>query len=199
VVQNGDFENVLIGPPFVSANPADVPGWTHTGSPGDGLLWAVGYSDGGGNVTVAGHGNQFVTMGGGFGTPGTAGWTSTATGLVVGQQYQLLFDIADEGVPSLEVSPQTMTAAVTSGGVTSQSYTVPGTGNYWKNWVGESIIFTAGATTAVLDFSVTNQPYDMGLDDVRLNAVQAVPEPGSLSLIVAALAGLGLLRRWRTA
>jgi hypothetical protein len=65
-ITNGDFEAVQIGSPFFSINPADIPGWTHSGDVGDALLWAIGYTDIGGSATVAGHGNQFVTMGGGF-------------------------------------------------------------------------------------------------------------------------------------
>ena len=52
-VTNGDFEAVQIGSPFLSSNPANIPGWTHMGTVGDALLWAIGYSDGGGSVTVA--------------------------------------------------------------------------------------------------------------------------------------------------
>src|ERR1022692_3211822 len=39
IITNGSFEAVQIGSPFFSANPADIPGWTHGGSPGDALLW----------------------------------------------------------------------------------------------------------------------------------------------------------------
>ncbi len=47
-IQNGDFEDVKIVAPFMSKNPADVPGWTHSyGDPGDALIWRIGYADGG--------------------------------------------------------------------------------------------------------------------------------------------------------
>ena len=65
IVQNSSFEAVQISSPFSSANPADIPNWTKSGALGDGLLWAIGYVDSGGSITVAGDGNQFVTMGGG--------------------------------------------------------------------------------------------------------------------------------------
>lgn len=64
-VVNGDFENVAIGTPYLSSSASAVPGWTRSGSPGDGLLVRVGYSDPDGSVTVAGHGSQFVILGGG--------------------------------------------------------------------------------------------------------------------------------------
>src|ERR1700676_688327 len=90
-ITNGSFEDVAIGSPFFSSNPANVPGWTHGGTVGDALLWAVGYSDGGGSITTAGAGNQFVTLGGGFGPTGTADWSTTITGLSAGGSYILSF------------------------------------------------------------------------------------------------------------
>ena len=66
-IVNGDFEDVALVGTF-SSNPADIPGWIHTGG-GDQLIWRVGYSDGGGTITTAGDGNssveQFVTFGAG--------------------------------------------------------------------------------------------------------------------------------------
>jgi hypothetical protein len=94
-------------------------------------------------------------MGRGFGTPGSASWTQTVSGLTVGQQYHLGFYIADEGVPPLECpGTQTMTASVVSGLTdVTNTYRVAGTGNYWRNWVSEGFDFTAGATTAAWTFS----------------------------------------------
>src|ERR1022692_1577776 len=96
IITNGSFEAVQIGSPFSSANPADIPGWTHGGSPGDALLWAVGYADGKGNITTADAGNQFVTLGGGFDRPGTADWSTTITGLTPTDTYVLSFMIATD-------------------------------------------------------------------------------------------------------
>src|ERR1700686_145026 len=95
-ITNGNFEAVAIGSPFNSSNPANIPGWTHTGTVGDALLWAIGYSDGGGSVTVAGSGRQFVTLGGGFDATGSATWSTTITGLTAGNSYVLSFDTATE-------------------------------------------------------------------------------------------------------
>ena len=79
-VENGDFEDVLIGPPYNSSDPADIPGWTHTGSVGDALLWSEGYVDSGGDVLFAGHKKQFVTIGGGFDGSGRKKRVSPAWG-----------------------------------------------------------------------------------------------------------------------
>jgi hypothetical protein len=104
LIPNPSFEQVQIGPPYDSSNPADIPGWTHSGAAGDALLWAIGYP----GVTVAGAGNQFVTLGGGYGEPGSASWTTTITGLTRGKNYELAFKIANEG----EARSQTMWARV---------------------------------------------------------------------------------------
>src|SRR5260370_1104521 len=116
-VSNGSFEAVKIGPPFVASNPADIPGWTKGGVTGDGLLWAVGYSDCCGSVTVAGDGNQFVTLGGGAGIPGTADWQTTITGLTAGNSYVVNFMTATEHGPNFPfpVFAQTMTVGFLSG------------------------------------------------------------------------------------
>jgi hypothetical protein len=201
IITNGSFEAVQIGSPFFSANPADIPGWTHGGSPGDALLWAVGYADGNGSITTAGAGNQFVTLGGGFDGPGTADWSTTITGLTPTDTYVLSFMIATELGTGIEPGgPQTMTVGFLSGSSTaSQPFTSPdSTAGYWRLWVPENYTFVATATSAVVDFSVTNQQYDMGLDNVGIAAPGAVPEPSSLFLLGSGLAGLiAVIRRSR--
>src|SRR6516165_7972580 len=96
VVLNASFEAVQIGPPFYSSNLADIPNWNHTGSIGDQALWAVGYSDGGGSITTAGDGNQFVTMGGGYFVPGSSSFDQLVAGFTPGNAYTLTFKMASE-------------------------------------------------------------------------------------------------------
>ncbi len=166
VVTNGSFETVQIGSPFLSRNAADIPGWVHSGSPGDALLWTVGYSDGGGSVTTAGQGNQFVTMGGGSGVAGSADWSTTITGLTPGSSYVLSFMTSTE-TSSL---PQTMTVSFTAGSSSAAQAFTPSLSsvNYWRTWITEHYVFVATASSATVDFSVTNQAQDMGLDNVSV-------------------------------
>jgi hypothetical protein len=200
IITNGSFEAISIGSPFVSANPANIPGWTHGGSPGDGLLWAVGYADGSGSVTTAGAGNQFVTLGGGFGAPGTADWSTTITGLTSGHSYVLSFMTATELGTGVEPGgPQTMTVGFLAGSSTSpQSFTSPdSSAAYWRIWVTQDFTFIATAASAVVDFSVNDQQFDMGLDNVSVSAATTpTPEPSSFLLLGSALLGLaGVIRR----
>jgi hypothetical protein len=182
---------------IVSSNPADIPGWTHTGTVGDGLLWGIGYDDGGGTITVAGDGNQFVTLGGGFLTSGSATWSTTITGLTAGNTYDLNFEIAFEGGDT-PLAQQVMTVGFSSGSSTGASnFDAPSNpGNYWKIWLPETMSFVATGASAVVDFSVTNQLNDMGLDAVSVVSAP-VPELSTWSLLAVGFAGLGVAGSYR--
>ena len=180
LVTNGSFEAVQIGAPFNSSNPADIPGWTHTGAVGDSLLWGVGYVDVVGSVTVAGDGRQFVTMGSGFNAPPLpAGWMQTINGLTPGTTYRLTFDMAAEGTDS---GPQSLTASIA--GVT-QGFTEINGPDYWRNWVSESMTFTPAASSEVLTFSAGLVPAVGQAEDVGLDAVdiEVTPEPSAVALV----------------
>lgn len=186
-VVNGGFEAVQIGSPFVSINPADIPNWTHAGSVGDGLLWGVGYADGGGSVTTdAGDGKQFVTLGGGFGTSGSASWEQTMTGLTPGETYTLSFAMASE----LASIRQSLTVDFPVGSSTAaQTFTaLASSANYWRSWETKTENFVATSSSVELRFTVTNQEFDVGLDDVSVNSASVpAPEP---STVVLALTGI---------
>jgi hypothetical protein len=163
-VVNGSFEAVQIGTPFYSQNPTDIPGWTHTGTTGDALLWAVGYP----NVTVAGDGRQFVTLGGGIFESGTASWQQTLTGLSPGGTYILTFEMASEQAVS---AFQSITVDFPSGSPTGAMTFTAGTTsvNDWQDWEQKTLDFVANSSAVTLRFSATTQ-YDVGLDNVRVEA-----------------------------
>jgi Protein of unknown function (DUF642) len=166
VIVNPSFEAVQIGPPFVSSNPVDVPGWTHAGV-GEGPLWAVGYTDGQGSVTVAGDGNQFVTLGGGFSVVGFASWAQTISGFVPGASYRLSFLMATEG----ESSSQTLSVSFPPD-IHMKSFTSgPSTALYWRNWEPKRLVFVPTASTVTVQFSANIQ-YDVGLDKVQIQRIR---------------------------
>jgi hypothetical protein len=75
-VQNHSFEDVAI--------------------PCSPCIWRVGYNDCCGSITVAGEGEQFVTLGGGFTGVGQGHWLQTIVGLTPGADYELRFMMANE-------------------------------------------------------------------------------------------------------
>ena len=82
-IRNSSFEQVQIGYPYQSSVPSDIPYWTHTGPVGDALIGVIG---GPAEVTVAGAGKQFVTLGGG--TPAKEAQVGRQlSGLVPGNYY----------------------------------------------------------------------------------------------------------------
>src|SRR5258708_23032658 len=105
-------------------------------------------------------------MGGSPGGGGRADWSTSITSLTPGSTYFLSFMTSTE-TSSL---PQTMTVSFTAwASVGGQRSTPPlSSGNYWRTWVTEHYVFVATASSATVDFSVTNQAQDMGLDNVSV-------------------------------
>ena len=147
---------------------------------------------------TAGAGNQFVTLGGGFFNSGTARWSTTITGLTIGQTYNLTFEIANENnfttspQPEGPPSPQTLSVSINS--VAMGDFTAPVDMNsiYWKSWIPESVSFVATSTSESLAFSSTTN-FDIGLDNVQITQT---PIPAALPLFATGIGGLGLLG-WR--
>lgn len=198
LVQNGGFEAVqLTLPPFDSANPADIPGWTHTGVAGDALLWAIGYADGSGAVSVAGDGRQFVTAGGGFNLPaGIATWSQTVNGLTAGATYNLTFMLAAEADFS---GNQVVNVSATNSSLIGATpfVALPGLSHYWTNWQPYGLSFVALGNSSTLAFSA-NTSFDVGIDAVDLSTrVAGVPEPETYALLLAGLGAMSLVARRR--
>lgn len=191
LVTNGSFEDDVIGSPFLTF--AVPSGWTKGGSAGDASMWRIGYADGGGSITVAGEGSQFVTMGGGYLGSGTTTWSQTISGLSIGDAYQLNFKVASEG-PCC--GTQTLHVDFLGSSTAGQDFSAtPVTSNYWRDWTEQGMTLVATASDVTLQFTYTGQ-YDMGLDDVRLVAAP-IPEPETYAMLLAGLGLLGFIGRRR--
>ena len=160
---------------------------------GDGLLWAIGFDDGGGSVTVAGAGNQFVTMGAGSGASGTASWSQSISGFTIGGAYNLTFMLAGE---CSFCGTQVVTAEATGLTTTMNNFNAPiPSANYWRTWQTFNLPFTADATSETISFISTTR-FDVGLDNVNVSqGVSGVPEPATWGLFGVGTAALALLRR----
>jgi choice-of-anchor C domain-containing protein len=191
-ITNGSFESGLanVGT-YTTLNAVDstsITGWTVT----------AGSIDYIGTYWTASDGNRSLDLDG-----LSAGTISQQlTGLTIGQQYQVFFDIA--GNPDSGPTDKTLDVMAS---LNSQSYSftiVPGTTTHSNmGWVTESFLFTASATTADLSFISTTTTggesghpaaYGPALDNVRIAEAAAVitPLPSSLSMMLLGLAGLGL-------
>jgi choice-of-anchor C domain-containing protein len=133
------------------------------------------------------------------GSQGASTISQMLSGLVVGQTYKVLFDMAaNPDNPSGDNTPvKTMQVSV---GADSASYSFDKTGKTRDNmgWEANSFTFVAGATDSLLSFASTSAGrfYGPALDNVRLSAV---PLPAGGLLLIGALGGLAFLRRRKAA
>lgn len=170
-IVNGDFENPVLTPPYQSS--AAIPGWTRSGAAGDQNLIAVGFQDSNGSATMAGHGNQFATLGGGSASAGSASLSTQITGLTSGTSYLLGFMIAAQQFQAGGNIAVSFTAGSSTPARTFSVKASPG--YYWLDWESKQMVFTATSSTATVVFSVTNLRYNLGLDNITVGSARAAP------------------------
>jgi hypothetical protein len=183
LIVNGSFETPNEGTGYDIIANGGVPGWNDTCCTGDGI--EIDYSPviGGpaydGSQSMEVDANTFDTV------------SQTVNGLTVGQQYTLFWAYGDRpgsGPQELEV--------YFGGSLVTTDYDLAAT-NSSLVWFPQSFTVTATSTSEVLSFAAVNvgglESYGNEIDGVSLNAV---PEPGTLLLVVPGLFGL-LAYGWR--
>ena len=193
IVLNPGFEMDVLWSPFLGDG-TTVPDWTYAVGPNGGAAlahWAVGYSDGGGSVTTAGQGNEFVSVGSGnnpFGPGIFASWSQDVSGFTVGVQYTLSFMIAGENTNLF----WPIEAEVIDTSTQSEFFAAPASSaDYFRTWQTVTMVFTANAATEEISFT-SPTVLGVGIDNV---SIQPTPEPGTWSLLGPGIAALALLRR----
>ena len=162
-----------------------MPGWTVAG--GEGLAW-IGPTNP--FSLTASAGSYFLDLTG-YNPGGSFSGVIQTIATSPGSTYRLTFDL---GSSTLYGTPDGILATA---GATSQSFTSTLTGT--NNWETETLDFVAtGGSTSISLIGNSGDNY-IGLDnvDVALVSGPAVPEPASIALLGAGMAGLGLLRRRR--
>jgi hypothetical protein len=176
ILVNGSFET---GSFVNQGNDTDVllpgstamTGWTVTGASG-GLAW-IGPTNPYG--LTAADGNYFLDLTGYHEDPYNG--VSTTISTVVGQKYDLSFALGS-GQPynSADPSIQVVLNGIPAASFTAATYL----GN--NNWQSFNMLFTATTVSTVLELDgagAGGQNY-IGLDNVNVSPVSAVPEPTTL-------------------
>lgn len=123
----------------------------------------------------------------GAGSSSTRLWDDTLT-LTAGTTYTFSFWGSSGGATAVPVLHPTIDGASLATG--SDLTTVNGV---WTQFTGTFTVATTGShTLAIVDTMTPSSGNDGGIDDIRLTAPSAAPEPSDLLLLVPAVAGFAL-------
>jgi hapalindole biogenesis HpiC1 cyclase-like protein len=194
VVVNGSFESDNWNPQVGDLTGSDITGWTAFRSNSNTF-----YLNGVNNANAYGdtpYGNQYLVLG-----PTNVGGNyveQAVAGFTAGSTYNLSFALSSEcyiGNPSSCSSDPHARVRVSfeSGSSTaSADFLAPSSvSNWWDTWGLFSYTFVANADTVAirfLDLGGVNNGYDIGLDNVSVEAASAaVPEPSAVLVLCGAM------------
>jgi hypothetical protein len=210
LVTNGSFENTTNGPNLEFDLYTQAPGWTSTGNsynfiyaPGaadtvgaigqDGNVQLWGPNNGSNNGLPASSpdGGNYVAADGAF---QQGAIQQTISGLTVGASYEVSFYWAGAQQSGF-TGPTTEQWQVSFGSQTQSTAIVNNESHGFTGWMQQAFTFTAGSASQVLSFLAVGTPNGVPpfslLDGV---AVNAVPEPTTLALLVIGSLGFVALR-----
>lgn len=223
LVQNGNFNqtsyvyNNQFGTAWTQPTMQGVTGWTGNGgydlyffsgtatTNSANSQYDSGYNNGAeklySTATFTGSspsGDNFVALDGDPSVAGGGGLSQTIKGLTVGTKYTLSFVWAASQLQS-RTGQTTEDLQVSLGGqIFATTPTVTNPSNGFTGWFTQAYTFTATAAQEVLSFlsqgTPSGDPPIALLTDV---SITKVPEPGTLTVLGAGLAGLMAVRRRR--
>ena len=211
-VVNGGFESTTNGNGQIGYN-TNVTGWTTNGY---NFVFAPGTADKGGangsagNVQLWGphngsanglktspNGGNFLALDGNYGVGAVS---QTLTGLTAGDKETVTFDFAGAQQYGF-TGPTTEALEVSLGGQTIETPVLQDASHGFTGWQTENFTFTATGTSEVLSFLAVGTPSGVPpmslLDGVSVSQQSPVPEPGTISLMLTGIAGIGGLVRSR--
>jgi flagellin len=150
----------------------DFSGWTLSGN--------TGFTDVEVGVEHSG------TFGGLFGQVGSTGMIEQTLTTVAGQNYSLSFWLLNSGGPA-----NSFEASIDGGAVLSLNDSPA------FDYTHYTFNFTASGTSTDLAFTFRQDPSFWFLDDVSVTGSTGAPEPATIALLGAGIAGFGAIRRKR--
>jgi hypothetical protein len=144
------------------------------------------------------YGTDFLDLTGTTDTSPFVGVSQTVA-TVSGQIYALTFDLGAQGSSGTFGGPISATA---SAGSSSTSFidtgaigTAAGPNGSQTFWAPETLTFTATSSSTNISIVGKSGNEFVGLDNVSLSAISAVPEPSTWLLMIAGIGGIGLMLR----